>query len=240
MPSYPSSYSGASGIALSRARTGQTSGQPTDATILTFMNAALESVERRVGAIRATVNQAIAQGAVTVPAPADLQSIINVNFSIVLPAAQNAVLYPIRLMQEGAFERAAGYMPGLTGGYPTVGFIISDASNVMTLQIFPAPTVAGFINFYYIQRPQIWTDTASSTVQLDSMVQEAVICWTCRAICEGRAMYGQPVTYFNGLYEKAIQELQEDYNQRVAPGMSVVADVMNGSMNTISPDWVEW
>jgi hypothetical protein len=238
---YPSSYTGSSAILMARNRTGQVSGQPTDTTILSFLNAALESVERRVGAIRASTSEAIAQGATSVSTPSDLQSIINVNFTIVLPTAQNAILYPIRLMQEGAFERATGYMPGLSGGYPTVGFIATDASNVMTLQVFPAPTVAGFINFYYIQRPQMWVDTGTSVVQLDSMVQEAVICWTCRAISEGRGMYDKPVTYFNGLYEKAIAELQEDYNQRVASGMSIVADVMNGpSPSSISPDWVEW
>src|SRR5690242_16435536 len=100
MPTYPSGYSASSAIAMARARTGQTSGQPTDDQIRLFLNSGIENVERRIGAIYANQSLVIAQGANSIVLPSDLQSIININFSLTLPTATSAVLYPIRIVQE--------------------------------------------------------------------------------------------------------------------------------------------
>lgn len=219
-----------------RNRTGQTSGVPADGVIQTFLNAGVESVVRRVPAVFAqSVSNAIVQGANSFTTPADCWQLVNVNFSVTSPTASNAVLYPIRIVQEGAFERMVGYAPGQSAGYPTLAFLQSDANNVQTYQIYPVANVAGFINMYYIQRPQIYTDTANSTIQVDSTVQEAMILWAAKSVCESRSMYGEPVQYFMQEYEKCITQLLDDVGRRQYTGPIEVADTSFAATN--QPYW---
>jgi hypothetical protein len=251
----PTGYTGQTAVAIIRARTGQTSTQPSDTTIVTFLNAGVEQVERMLGAIYATANQAIAKNANTVPLPADMQSIINLNYSMVLPTAANAVLYPIQLLQEGAFERLVGYLPSQSIGFPSYAFVQSDVavpiafdpahpapvstSGVMTLQLDGMVQTAGFINVYYKQRPAVWADaTVSSATNIDSSYQELAILWACMNVCENRAMYGRPVEYFLKRFETELQRVKEDQQMRQIPQRAVVADV---SMTPIgSPPWAAW
>jgi hypothetical protein len=232
----PTGLGAADAILMVRNRTGQVSGQPSDDTIRRFLNAGVEYVERRIGAIWANLNVTIVQGQQSFSLPADLQTIININFSVTLPTATNAVLYPIQLVQEGAFERLVGYAPGQSSGYPTLAFIQTDSSGTMTLQLYPVPQIAGFINVYYQQRPQVYADTTNgSTTTLDTMFQEAMITWACKAVCENRAMYGPPVQYFDKLFNQVLGEIQEDAQRRTVPGRNMVADVMETSTNI--PIW---
>lgn len=239
--SFPTGLGAADAILMVRSRTGQTAGQPTDDTIRRFLNAGAEYVERRIGAIFNTVSTSILASANTTPLPADLQEIINLNFSITLPSASNAVLYPIQLVQEGAFERSVGYAPGQSSGYPTLAYIQTDSgtagtSGVMTLQLYPVPSIAGYINCYYRQRPKLYDDTTNTSVtNLDSMFQEAMITWSCKAVCENRAMFGAPVQYFDKLFSQVLEEINEDAKKRTTPGRNVVADVTEVTVNM--PPW---
>ena len=227
MATYPTGLGAANAIALVQNRTGQTSGLPTPAVILTFLNEAIEYVERRLGAVFANDSITIAQGSDSVALPPDMQEIINVNYSVSLPTTTNAVLYPIQLVQEGAFERLVGFAPGQSSGYPTLAFIQSDASGVMTLQLYPVIQTAGFINLYYKQRPALFADTTNNSVtNVDSMYQEAMITWACKAVCENRSQFGQPVQYFQGLFDKVLEQIKEDQALRQIPGRNRWHDVM--------------
>ena len=239
MAMFPTGLGAANAIALVQNRTGQTSGLPTAATILTFLNAAIEYVERRIGAIWTNKSIAIGQNANSVPLPPDLQSIINLNYSVSLPGTSNAVLYPIQVVQEGAFERLVGYAPGQSAGYPTLAFVQTDASGQITLQIYPVVQTPGYINVYYKQRPALFADTTNNSVtNLDSMFQEAMITWTCKAVCENRAQFGAPVAYFDKLFDKVLEQITEDAGVRQTPGRNMVADVMSTGASNI-PFWYD-
>jgi hypothetical protein len=236
--SFPSSYTAAQAIALCRNRTGQTAGQPTDAVIQSFLNAGLEAVERALGGVYASVSVPISANQSSLGLPSDIMFLMSLSFSFVPSSSAGATLYPIRIVEEGAFERLTAYTPVTSSGFPTLAYVTSDANQTMQLSLYPAPVSSGYINLFYRQRPQVFTDTASSSTQLDSVVMEAVIAWACRAICENRNQYGAPVAYWNAQYERTIETLREDWARRTSSAQ-VVADVTN-TPGAFFPTWVDW
>ncbi len=235
---YPSPIIASDAILEIRNRTGNTSGQPTDDIIRRFLNRGLQNLERQIGGIYATGSEPIAQGVNTITLPADYQNVININYSTTLPTASNAVVYPIQLLQEGAFERIVGYLPSQSIGFPTYAFVQTDASGLLTLQFDGILQTAGFINVYYKQRPQQYTDTDKSVVQLDPMYEEGMIAFACAATCQNRAQYGPPLTYWNKEYRQSIDELRIAVQERTVPQRAVVADV---SMDALAvPGWSDW
>lgn len=174
-------------------------------------------------------------GQATIVLPADLQEIIDMTYSLVLPTTAGAVIYNISLLDEDNFMYAAAYQPANTGGQPQVAFIQSDISGQITLQLFPFIPSNGFFNIYYKQRPILWATPPSTDVStLDSTYQEAAILWACAEVCEARQRATQSKMFWDR-YEAQLEKMRATIRKRTRPRVGQVRDVTGTVFNI--PYW---
>lgn len=224
----PSGYTGQAALAMVRLRTDEPT-YPSDANLLTLLNAAVEQVAASLGPIRLQKPYPVIANQTVVALANDVQDIISASFSTGDPSAAGVMVYPMYQYEQAQFMDLAAGFPGTGSGPPQYYLITSDQNNAMTMQVYP-PAMAGQINLYYRARPFIWGDASSgSSSNIDSMAQEAVILWTCARALEARGRGDEAKTIFTPQYDAKIAELKETIARRVAPKSGQVRDVMSMS-----------
>lgn len=134
----PLGYSGQTAIAMIRARANEPT-YPSDATVLTFLNAGIEQVNMEVGGIhlfQAYPTQSM-QNVVTLGN--DVQDIINASWSTTDPT-QNATVYPMQQRDPIAFMNYAAGFPGVGAGAPSSFMLTQDFGTGPNGTLPPPPT----------------------------------------------------------------------------------------------------
>jgi hypothetical protein len=237
--STPIGYSGSSAIAMCRARTNEYTAQP-DASVLTFLNAAVEQVEGELGAIRLYLPYDVTPGQQILNLNPDVQDVYSMSFSTgpLTPAPSTAIVYPMFELEPQTFMQTAAGFPGVGAGPPTWWCPYNDASNVMSIQVYP-PCMLGQLNVYYRGRPQLWADTTvNSSTNLDTLSQEACILWTCCRMLEAVQRGDESKDIFQPQFETVITKLKDSMARRSVPKQGRVTDVNAYSYPTTTPWWL--
>jgi hypothetical protein len=221
---------------LVRARTNVQSSAIPDPTVVTFLNEGLEQAVADLGPILQTQSLAINALASSIALPEEIQDIKDINYSQLAPGNSAQQVYPITIMDEDAFMQIAGYLPGISSGFPFAGFIQSDASGVQTLQIFPVVTINGFINVYYYKRPLLWDpNTSGSVTDVDPMFQDLAIIWASKLMCEARER-DNGIKYYDDQYQTRLAAMKQRRGRRLRSRLGVVRDVSETIIP--SPYWL--
>lgn len=134
----PAGYSGQSAITQIRLRTNENS-LPTDANILTFLNAGIEQVEGRVGGIRLYSTFPTTAGMTTVTLTPDVQDIITASWSTGDPTRPGSIVYPMEQREQAMFMDTAAGFPAVGFGPPQAYFLYQDFGTGPT-GVLPAPS----------------------------------------------------------------------------------------------------
>ena len=222
----PTGYSGSAAIAMVQIRTNEF-GSLTSAQILSLLNAGVEQVTAELGAIRLVAAYPTTTGQIFQTLNEDIQDIFSVSFSTG-PIGQSSppiIVYPMQQLDQAQFMDTAAGFPGVGAGPPQWYFLEQDASNVITLQMYP-PAMIGQLNIYYRGRPQLWADTTiNSSTNLDTQAQEAVILWTCCRVLEAVQRGDESKDIFGPQYEDRITKLKDSIARRSVPKSGQVRDV---------------
>lgn len=228
MPIFPTGYTGASLAAMVSTRTNEfTALTPTQ--IISLANAGVEQVAAELGAIRLIANYTTTVGQVYVTLDEFIADIYSCNFSTGPIGVSNppVIVYPMYQLDQAQFMNAAAGFPGVGIGPPQYYLLASDAGNVITMQLFP-PGMAGQVNVYYRGRPQLWADASlTSTSNIDSQTQEAVVLWTCCRVLESVQRGDESKDIFQPQFENQIQKLKESIARRSVPKSGQVRDIQS-------------
>lgn len=240
---YPSGYSATAAIARVRGKTNEQT-LPNDTTIINFLNAAVEQVESELGGIYANTNLAVGPSQnsgnpqVIIPLPVDIQEILDMTYSIVLPSVAGAVIYNVTILEEENFMYAAAYQPANSGGPPQIAMVLSDTQGTnpitagqLTIQVFPTISTNGYLNIYYKQRPVLWdANNLGYGTTLDSAYQEAAILLACRDVYESRQRTNM-IKSADDLFDKQLEKMRSTIRKRTRPRWGQVRDVTGTIMN---------
>lgn len=95
----------------------------------------------------------------------------------------------------------------------------------MFMQLYPSAMI-GQVNVYYRARPLLWNDsTTSSWTSLDTLAQEAVLCFATMRVLQARGRSGEAAQIWRPEFEDHIKNLTEMMNQRTRPRSGMVRDV---------------
>jgi hypothetical protein len=233
----PQGYSGSSAIAMVQIRTNEFTAL-TGQQILSLLNAGVEQVTAELGAVRLVAAYPTTTGQLFQVLNNDIADIFSVSFSTG-PIGQSSppiIVYPMWQLDQAQFMDTAAGFPGVGAGPPQWYFLETDASNVITLQMYP-PAMIGQLNVYYRGRPQLWADTTiNSSTNLDTQAQEAVILWTCCRVLEAVQRGDESKDIFGPQYDDRIMKLKDSIARRSVPKSGTVRDVRALSYPS-SPWW---
>jgi hypothetical protein len=237
--STPIGYSGSSAIAMCRARTNEYTAQ-TDASVLTFLNAAVEQIEGELGCIRLYGIYVATPGQQIFTLTEDTQDVFSMSFSTgpLTPAPSTAIVYPMWQLEPQSFMQTAAGFPGVGAGPPSWWMAFTDESSVINIQVYP-PCFDGQLNVYYRGRPQLWADTTvNSSTNLDTLSQEACILWTCCRMLEAVQRGDESKDIFQPQLDARIDKLKDSMARRATPKQGRVTDVASYSYPTSTPWWL--
>lgn len=190
-PNVPLGRSSAQAIQTVKDRTNAQFGEPSDATILRFLNDGLEEVATRLEPIIATASLPIVTPNTNLLAfPQDVERIRDANFSTGNPALGGTVVYEMVQLDYDVFIQETDSTPaGGIGGIPTIYSLIADQGGVQLIQIYPYANT-GYINIHYYKRPILWylqtQGLPPSYTDLDTVFQQAALEWACSMTSESR------------------------------------------------------
>lgn len=121
----PTGYSGASGIAMIRLRTGEKT-LPVDTDILTLMNAGIEQIEARLGAVKLFASYPTIPGQNVILLNDDIQDIISASWSNTDPTSAGGMVYNVQPLEQQKFMDVAGGFPATGAGPPIAYFLTQD------------------------------------------------------------------------------------------------------------------
>jgi hypothetical protein len=145
----PVGYSGASAVQMVRDLLDEPT-LPSDATILSFLNAGIEQVEMRLNGIKKIAFYPTVANQTTLQLDNDIQEIIACNFSSgaagpngnmgsASPFAQGALVYPMFPLSEGTFMDAAAGFPAVGFGPPQYYLLYQDEGSNPNTTLPPPP-----------------------------------------------------------------------------------------------------
>lgn len=231
---FPTGLTAANALARVRAKTNQAT-VPPDATVYSFLNDALEQVNRELQVVFTLQTVAVASGAATFTLPADVQDFMAITFSTAPPTSPGVIEYEMVELQPLEFVDATWNAPTMSGG-PTVLYRrIADGTGTIQIQLYPLAPASGYINVYYYQRPQLWDPTnPASTTNMDSAYQFGVILLACVWTAEARENL-KKAGYFQGLYEAWLAKSLDAIGKRRRKRRAQVRDVT--SSPSVVPAW---
>jgi hypothetical protein len=121
----PVGYSGASAIAMIRDRTGENQ-LPSDATILTFINAGIEQIVMKIGGIRLYQSYPTVPNTNVITLKNDVQDIISASWSSGTPSSPGTMVYSLEQFDQDTFMDIAGGFPTVGAGPPAAFFVFQD------------------------------------------------------------------------------------------------------------------
>jgi hypothetical protein len=212
---------------------------PSPSQIITLANAGVEQVAAELGPIRLLQAYPTTAGQIFQVLDEFIADIYSMSFSTA-PIGQTspqAIVYPMYQLDQASFMDTAAGFPGVGAGPPQWYLLEQDASNIITLQMYP-PAMLGQLNVYYRARPQLWDSTdPNSVTTMDTMAQEAVVLWTCCRVLEAVQRGDEAKDIFQPQFESQITKLKESIARRSVPKTGVVRDVRALSTPGI-PWWV--
>jgi hypothetical protein len=237
----PTGYTAQTAIQQIRLRANEPN-LPVDSDVVALLNAGVENIERILGGIRLMANYPTSATQTFQALSADVQDIISCNWSTGPVTAQGSLVYPMYPMDQAKFMDFAAGFPAVGFGPPTAFFLFQDTNGQMAMQLYPA-AMKGFLNVYYRARPQLFQFTApgsvnySSTTNLDSSMQEAMILWTVARVLENRGRGGEAKSIFEPQLAAVIDQIKETVAKRSAPKFGTVRDIVNINFPNIPWFW---
>lgn len=111
----------------------------------------------------------------------------------------------------------------------------AGAGGALVLQIYP-PAVPGFVNLYYLARPQLWADTSGTSYSnLDSSAQELVVIKGIIRTLKARSRGDETATW-QSEYDALLTRRQSTIAKRTQPRSGTVRDVQYINV----PPWPWW
>jgi hypothetical protein len=234
-PLVAGAYSASAAIAMCYARTNENSTSVPQATVLSFLNAAIGEIADSLGTVRKFITIPAASNQNVFNLPYDVQDVISASFSTLAPASAGTQVYRLEQLEQNQFFDFTGGLPGTGFGPPLAYMSQSDVNGYQTFQLYP-PSSGGLLNIYYRARPTIFTDLVNSTTNLDPQAQELMIYWACARICEARERY-TIAERFDAQYDKNLEESKDIISRRTAPKSGQVRDVTS-SGRPGTPPWL--
>ena len=231
---FPTQYSGTVAVARVRALTNYAS-QPVDATIYTYLQDALEQLQADLQLLRKVNSTAVTPAQVTYAMPNDMQDLVTLSYSSALPTSAGVIEYETIELEPAQFISATWNAPTISGGPIVCWRRITDASNVLTIQLYPTAPSTGYLNTYYIGRPALWDPGNPGNVpDLDSQMLYTAILHACQMCAFGKENRSK-AAMFAAEYDKWFQKCMNRMGQRSRPRRATVRNVTD-SPNVI-PNW---
>jgi hypothetical protein len=222
----PTGYNATTLVAMIRLRANEPT-LPSTTQILTLANAGIEQVERALGAIRLVGTYPTVPNQTVQALTNDVQDILSCSWSTGPVTAPGTLVYPMFQYDQGTFMDLAAGFPAVGFGPPVYFWVYRDQSGTMEMQLYPA-AMLGQLNVYYRARPTIWNTSAgtnTSTTNLDTSMQEAVILWTVARVLEARGRGGEAAQIWTPQFKEIMEELREDTKRRTQQKSGTVRDV---------------
>lgn len=223
-------------------RTNYTQGIPSTTQIAALLNAAIEQLGLETEPILLNASVAVTlPNSNTFALGNDVWRIRNMSYSTGLRGTVGVTEYEMVQLEFNEFiEYTDLTVASAIGGIPTIYTIIQDASNVMTIQVYPLVST-GYINFFYSARPTLFGITNSAgdqltTTNIDTSFQEPAILWTCARMCEARQNMNQ-AQWFDKQFKDKLEAVHMLVKRRAKKnGSGIVRDVNEGE--TVVPFWI--
>ncbi|GAC1430197.1 MAG: hypothetical protein NVSMB5_24510 [Candidatus Velthaea sp.] len=234
----PTGYTQAAAVAMCQLRTNYRNGIPINSDVVALLNAAIEQLGLESEPILLNLSVAITVANTnTLVLPADIFRIRNMTYSTGVRGVVGTTEYEMVELPYDTFIASTDMtVAGSLGGIPTTYTIVSDASNVLTIQLYPLVS-NGYVNIFYSARPTLFSSTDGTTLtNIDTAFQEPAILWTCARMCEARQNMNQAKAFDEQFREK-LERVHGLVKRRARKnGSNIVRDVT--SAESIVPAWV--
>ena len=166
---------------------------------------------------------------------ATCRSFVTLSYSSALPTAAGTIEYETMELEPAAFISATWNAPTLSGGPIVCWRRITDASNVITIQLYPTAPSVGYLNTYYIGRPALWDPANPGNVpDLDSQMLFTAILHACQMCAFGKENRAK-AAYFGNEYDKWMQKCMLRVGRRSRPRRATVRNVTDAP--NVIPSW---